>query len=159
MRTTLSCSENSVCSRRWMKVARDIAHAIGAHALLALVGKYADEAFPAGEALHVLELGAGDVGGVLEPDDQVGDVALHHLLLLDHVLDAGVLDVEIGSADLLVGPGQRLSSTVPDCSILERICSTTCLVLAISASKFWVSPSGVSRLRRDAERNIWGAHS
>ena len=29
-----------------------------------------------------------------------------------------------------------LSSTVPDCSILERMSSTTCLVLAISASKF-----------------------
>ena len=29
-----------------------------------------------------------------------------------------------------------VSSTVPDCSILERISSTTCLVLAISASKF-----------------------
>jgi hypothetical protein len=49
-----------------------------------------------GEALHALEFGAEDVGGVLEPDDQVGDVAFHHLLLLEHVFDAGVLDVEIG---------------------------------------------------------------
>ena len=75
---------------------RHVAHAIGAHALLALVREDADEGFPAGEALHVLEFGAEQVGGVLEPDDQVGDVALHHLLLLDHVLDAGVLDIEIG---------------------------------------------------------------
>ena len=65
------------------------------------VGEDADEAFPAGEALHVLEFGAEHVGRVLQPDDQVGDVAFHHLLLLDHVLDAGVLDVEVGGADLL----------------------------------------------------------
>ena len=87
---------------------RHVAHAVGAHALLALVREDADEGFPAGEALHVLEFGAEHVGGVLKPDDQVGDVALHHLLLLDHVLDAGVLDVEIGRADLLVGLGDRL---------------------------------------------------
>ena len=85
---------------------RHVADAIGAHALLALGGEDADEGFPAGEALHVLEFGAEDVGGVLQPDDQVGDVAFHHLLLLEHVLDAGVLDVEVGGADLLVGLGE-----------------------------------------------------
>lgn len=87
---------------------RHVADAVGAHALLALVGKYADEAFPAGVVLHALEFGAKNVGGVLQADDQVGDVAFHHLLLLQHILDAGVLEVEIGVADLLVGPGQRV---------------------------------------------------
>ena len=58
--------------------------------------------------LHALEFGAEDVGGVLEADDQVGDVAFHHLLLLEHILDAGILDVEIGVADLLVGGGERV---------------------------------------------------
>ena len=84
---------------------RHVADALGAHALLRCRREDADEGLPAGEAFHALEFGAEDVGGVLQPDDQVGDVAFHDLLLLEHVLDAGVLDVEVGGADLFVGPG------------------------------------------------------
>ena len=59
-------------------------------------------------ALHVLEFGAEHVRRVFEPDDQVGDVAFHHLLLLQHILDAGILDVEVDGADLFVRPGELL---------------------------------------------------
>ena len=40
------------------------------------------------------------------------------------------------AAPIFLSVWAMVSSTVPDCSILERISSTTCLVLAISASKF-----------------------
>ena len=85
-----------------------VAHAVGAQALLALFGKDAHELFPARVVLHRFEFGAEHVGGVLQPDDEVGDVRLHRLLLGQHVLDAGVLDVEIGIADRLVGVGERV---------------------------------------------------
>ena len=133
---------------------RHVAHAVGAHALLGSSEKMPMKRLPAGEALHVLEFGAEHVGRVLQPDDQVGDVAFHHLLLLQHVLDAGILDVEVGIADLGVGLGELAPARPPDCSILERMSSTTCLVLAISASKFCKVAIMVSGTKELVPRDI-----
>jgi hypothetical protein len=77
----------------------------------ALLGEYADEFFPAGLALHALEFGAEDIGGVFQADDQVGDVAFHDLLLVDHILDARILDIEIRVADLGIGLGELVEDS------------------------------------------------
>ncbi len=61
---------------------------------------------------------------------------LHHLLLLDHVLDAGVLDVEIGSADLLVGPWRSCRARCRTARSWSASPPRPAWSSAISASKF-----------------------
>jgi hypothetical protein len=55
-----------------------------------------------GKALHAFELGAKHIGRILEPDDQVGDIGLHHPLLAQDILDTGIFDVELGVAKFCV---------------------------------------------------------
>ncbi|MET4686704.1 hypothetical protein ABIA13_001149 [Sinorhizobium fredii] len=87
---------------------RHVAHPVGTHALHRLLGEEADELLVAGVALHALELGTENVRRIFKPDDQIGDIGFHRLLLLEDVLDAGVFDVEIDVAELGVRLGELL---------------------------------------------------
>ena len=78
---------------------RHIAYTLGTHALHALFGEDADEFLHGRVAFHAFKLGAEHVGRILQPDDQVGNVAFHHTLLAEHVLDTGILNVEIHLPD------------------------------------------------------------
>src|SRR5690606_19422214 len=49
-------------------------------------------------------------GRVLEADDEVGDVAFHHLLLGQDVLDSRILDIEIGCANRLIRLGKLIEN-------------------------------------------------
>ena len=71
-----------------------------------MLGEHADNLLPRGKGLHRLKFFTKHVCGVFQPDDEVGDVAFHHLLLLEHILNAGVFNIEINVADRLFAFGK-----------------------------------------------------
>jgi hypothetical protein len=82
---------------------RHIPDPVRAHPLRPRLGEDRDKAFHSGKALHAFEFRAEHIGRIFKPDDQVGDVGFHHPLLSKHILDAGVLDIELRITQFGVG--------------------------------------------------------